>query len=163
MDTPDTPGAEAGELVPFDESFNDHIPALLAGEEIDPIVTNDTYGWLLTVYVPLYDQTGECKCYVCADIPMPDIVKNETTFVSRMIALLLGFFGAILATGVYLTNRSLVDPVKAMSRITKEFDYSTPEDRERTMAKVKRLNIQTGDEIETLYRALFTNTLETSD
>ena len=53
MDTPDTPGAEAGELVPFDESFEEFIPALLAGEEIDPIVTNDTYGWLLTVYVPL--------------------------------------------------------------------------------------------------------------
>ena len=163
MDTPETPGAEAGELVPFDESFEEIIPALLAGEEIDPIITNDTYGWLLTVYVPLYDQTGVCKCYVCADIPMPDIVKNETTFVSRMIALLLGFFGAILASGIYLTNRSLVDPVKAMSRITKEFDYSTPEDRERTMSKVKGLNIQTGDEIETLYRALITNTQETSD
>jgi HD-GYP domain-containing protein (c-di-GMP phosphodiesterase class II) len=163
MDTPDTPGAEAGELVPFDESFDAFIPDLLAGEEIDPIVTNDTYGWLLTVYVPLYDQTGACKCYVCADIPMPDIVKNETTFVSRMIALLLGFFGAILATGVYLTNRSLVDPVKAMARITKEFDYSTPDARELTMNRVKSLNIQTGDEVERLYRAFITNTQETSD
>ena len=163
MNTPDTPGAEAGELVPFDESFDAFIPDLLAGEEIDPIVTNDTYGWLLTVYVPLYDQTGACKCYVCADIPMPDIVKNETTFVSRMIALLLGFFGAILATGVYLTNRSLVDPVKAMARITKEFDYSTPDARELTMNRVKSLNIQTGDEVERLYRAFITNTQETSD
>ena len=163
MDTPDTPGAEAGELVPFDESFDAFIPDLLAGEEIDPIVTNDTYGWLLTVYVPLYDQTGACKCYVCADIPMPDIVKNETTFVSRMIALLLGFFGAILATGVYLTNRSLVDPVKAMARITKEFDYSTPDARELTMNRVKSLNIQTGEEVERLYRAFITNTQETSD
>ena len=163
MDTPDTPGAEAGELVPFDESFEEFIPDLLAGKEIDPIVTNDTYGWLLTVYVPLYDQTGACKCYVCADIPMPDIVKNETTFVSRMIALLLGFFGAILATGVYLTNRSLVDPVKAMARITKEFDYSTPDARELTMNRVKSLNIQTGDEVERLYRAFITNTQETSD
>ena len=79
------------------------------------------------------------------------------------IALLLGFFGAILATGVYLTNRSLVDPVKAMARITKEFDYSTPDARELTMNRVKSLNIQTGDEVERLYRAFITNTQATSD
>ena len=163
VDTPEVEGNEAGEIVPFDESFTEHIPALLAGEEIDPIVTDDTYGWLLTVYVPLYDQTGECKCYVCADIPMPDIARNETTFVSRMITLLLGFFGAILATGVYLTNRFLVDPVKAMSRITEEFDYSTPEARELTISKVRSLNIHTGDEIEALFKAFVRNTRETSE
>ena len=161
VDTAAMEGSEPGEIIPFDESFSDYIPELLSGEEIEPIVTNDTYGWLLTVYIPLYDEDGVCKCYVCADVPMPDIVKNETVFVSRMISLLLGFFGAILAMGVYLSNRFLVDPIKSMSKVTKKFDYATPESRERTIAKVSGLRIKTGDEIEDLHRALIRNTKDT--
>ena len=161
VDTEDVEGSEPGEIIQFDESFNEYIPSLLIGEEIDPIVTNDTYGWLLTVYIPLYDKDGNCKCYVCADVPMPDIVKNEMTFVSKMISLLLGFFGAILAMGVYLSNRFLVDPIKSMSKATKRFDYSTPEARDRTIAKISGLRIKTGDEIEDLHRALIRNTKDT--
>ena len=161
LDTPETPGEEAGTVIPFDASFTEFIPALLAGEEIDPIITDDTYGWLLTVYVPLYDDDGNCVCYVCADIPMPDLVRDEMMFMSKMISLLLGFFGAILAMGVYLSNRFLVEPIKAMSSVTKRFDYSTPESRGSTIAKVTGLKIKTGDEIEDLHRALVRNTKDT--
>ena len=162
LDTPEVEGNDPGAIVPFDDSFTDSIPDLLAGNPIDPIVTDDTYGWLLTVYIPVYDDYGNCKCYVCADIPMPDLVKNERTFVSKMISLLLGFFGAILAMGVYLSNRFLVEPIKSMSNVTKSFDYSTPEARDNTVALVSNLKIKTGDEIEDLHRAMTRNTKATA-
>ena len=51
VDTPDVPGSETGTVIPFDESFAPYIDDLLAGREIDPIITDDTYGWLLSSYV----------------------------------------------------------------------------------------------------------------
>ena len=63
IDTPDTPASETGEVIPFDESFAPYIDNLLAGREIDPIITDDTYGWLLSSYVPVYDSNNRCKCY----------------------------------------------------------------------------------------------------
>ena len=62
---------------------------------------------------------------------------------------------------VYLSNRFLVEPIKAMSSVTKRFDYSTPESRGSTIAKVTGLKIKTGDEIEDLHRALVRNTKDT--
>ena len=49
LDTDEVEGASAGELQEFDESFNELIPDLIAGKEIDPIISDDSYGWLLTV------------------------------------------------------------------------------------------------------------------
>ena len=163
IDTPDMEGSDPGDLVAFDESFSEYIPALLAGEEIEPLVTNDTYGWLLTAYVPVYDSEGNCKCYVATDIAMPDLVANVKIFAFKMVSLLLGFFGAILATGIYLANRVVVDPIKSMSGVTREVDYSTPDARIRTIEKVKSLGIDTGDEIEDLYRAFYRSAKNTNN
>ncbi|MBQ9607097.1 MAG: ECF transporter S component, partial [Lachnospiraceae bacterium] len=54
-DTEDAPGEATGNVIPFDEGFSEYVPALLRGEEVEPIVTNDTYGHLLTVYKAVYD------------------------------------------------------------------------------------------------------------
>ena len=44
LDTEDTPASEPGEVIPFDDSFEPLLPALLSGQTIDPIITDDTYG-----------------------------------------------------------------------------------------------------------------------
>ncbi|MBO6215269.1 MAG: PDC sensor domain-containing protein, partial [Lachnospiraceae bacterium] len=68
LDTADTPGGEPGDIIPFDDSFEPYIDDLLAGKEIEPIITNDTFGWLLTVYMPIYDSEGNTAAYACTDV-----------------------------------------------------------------------------------------------
>ena len=163
IDTPDTPGSETGEVIPFDESFGPYIEDLLAGREIDPIITDDTYGWLLSSYVPVYDSNNRCKCYVCVDVSMPNISEVERTFTFKITTLLMGFFITILTLSVYLAKRFIVTPVNNLAKVAGEFAYTDDEARKETLDSIKDLEIKTGDEIEHLYNAMAKTTRDTVD
>lgn len=78
------PTGEIGELVEFDESFLPFKDDLLSGEKIDNIESNDSYGWLLTHYEPIYDSSGKCVAYAGADVSMTEIhdyIKNFVNFI----------------------------------------------------------------------------------
>ena len=153
-------GAAPGEVIEFDESFADYIPALLKGEEIEPLITDDTYGRLLTVYKPVYDQNGVCRCYAAVDISMELISSYGYGFVARLISMLLGFFVLILAAGTWLVRHNLLLPVNTMAYCAGAFAYNSDEARVESVERLKDIDIRTGDEIENLYHALVKTTDE---
>ena len=153
LDTDDLPGEAPGTVVPFDESFGDYIPMLLAGEKVDPIVSDDTYGWLLTVYEPVYDSQGKCVCYAAADVSMDRLRLNERSFFTEMISLFLGFFILILAFVWQMVEYNIVLPVNTMAHRADGFAFSG-EFTEENVEKIRSLDIHTGDEIENLYRSI---------
>ncbi|MBR4210770.1 MAG: HD domain-containing protein, partial [Oscillibacter sp.] len=154
LDTDELSGEDPGAVVPFDSSFSDYIPALLAGEPIEPIVSNDTYGWLLTVYAPVYDDAGKCVCYAAADISMETLRNDELRFMAREISLFLGVFILILLAALWLTEEHVIAPVNAIARAAGSFAYDSEEARAENVEAVRALDIHTGDEIENLYRAI---------
>lgn len=153
LDTDDLPGAEPGDVIPFDESFYSYLPALLAGQPIDPIITDDTYGWLLTVYTPVYDANGVCKCYAAADISMTRLRAQELAFFVKEASLFLGFFVLILAAGLWMAKYNVILPVNSMALTAGAFAYNSAEERADSVERIRALNIRTGDEIESLYLA----------
>ena len=159
IDTPDTPGGEPGELVPFDESFADEIPALLAGERIEPLISDDTFGWLLTVYTPIYDADGACQCYMAVDVSMPKLMVNEVVFITQLLSLFLGFYALILSVSIAMAREYLIKPINAMASAAGEFAYNSEAARGDSVERIRSMDIHTGDEIENLYRAL-TKTVE---
>ena len=163
IDTPDTPGSETGTVIPFDESFAPYIDDLLAGNEIEPIITNDTYGWLLSAYVPVYNYRGQCRAYVCVDVSMPNIAEVERTFMFRNTTLLLGFLITVLTLSAYVAKRFIVSPVNSLAKVAGEFAYTNDEVRKETLDSIKQLEIKTGDEIEHLYDAMAKTTRDTVD
>lgn len=163
VDTPEIPGSETGEILPFDETFEPYIEDLLAGKPIDPIISDDAYGWLLSAYVPVYDDSGKCTAYVCVDVSMPDIADVEREFTFKISTLLLGFFLTVLTVCVYLAKRFIVNPVNKLAKLTGDFAYTNDAAREETLASIRELEIRTGDEIEHLYNALAKTTRDTVD
>lgn len=161
VSTPDTPASETGTVIPFDESFDDCIDDLLAGREIDPIITDDTYGWLLSAYVPVHDDHGKCTAYVCVDVSMPNVVEVERTFTFKMTTILMGFFIAILTLSVYFAKRFIVRPVNSLAKLAGEFAYTNNESRKEALDSIRDLEIKTGDEIEHLYDAMAKTTRDT--
>ena len=161
LDTDDLQGDPAGTIVPFDESFMELVPDLLDGKEIEPIITDDTYGWLLTVYQPVYDSAGNCVCYAAADVSMKQITDNERNFLVEELSLFLGFFILILIVVWELVEYNMVLPVNSMALSADAFAYNSEEAREVSLEKLRCLNIHTGDEVENLYRA-FVKTSEDS-
>lgn len=154
LDTAELEGSDPGELVAFDESFSELLPALLAGERIDPLITNDTYGWLLTAYEPVYNAAGECVCYAAVDISMGQLTLDVLNYLVRAVALYLGLFILILSVGMWLAEYSIVLPINSMSRAAGAFAYNTEHERSKSVDALRALDIRTGDEIEALYRAL---------
>ena len=163
VSTPDTPASETGTVIPFDDSFNDHIDDLLAGREIDPIITDDSYGWLLSAYVPIHDDHGKCTAYACVDVSMPNVAELERTFTFKMTTILMGFFIAILTLSVYFAKRFIVRPVNSLAKLAGEFAYTNDEARKETLDSIRFLEIKTGDEIEHLYDAMAKTTRDTVD
>ncbi len=108
LDTPDTTANDPGDVFPFDRSFFLYIDDLLAGESIEPVISDDTFGWLLTVYQPVYDSKGVCVAYAGADIPMENISKEDIHLVIRIVSFVFGAFVVILALALWLSEQGQI-------------------------------------------------------
>ena len=161
LDTPELEGADPGTLIDFDESFADYIPILLRGGTIEPLITNDTYGWLLTAYEPIYDAEGSCVCYAAADISMGQVTQEEITYLTRAVSLFFGIFFLILALGLWMAEYSVVLPINSMALTAGTFAYDNEKARSESVEHIAALDICTGDEIENLYKALAKTTEDT--
>ncbi|MCR5734593.1 MAG: HD domain-containing protein [Lachnospiraceae bacterium] len=160
LDTEGLEGEEPGTVIKFDEGFMDMLPALLAGEEIEPIITNDKYGWLLTVYEPVYDG-DRCVCYVGVDVAMSDLNIYNRDFMLKLTSLGLGFFILILSFSLWLAKFHIIFPVNTMAQAAGGFAYHSEEQRGQNVEELRSLHIHTGDEVENLYQAVL-KTTETS-
>ncbi|MBR1854958.1 MAG: HD domain-containing protein [Lachnospiraceae bacterium] len=154
LDTEELDGASLGELIAFDESFTELLPSLLAGENINPIITDDTYGWLLTDYEPVYDSEGRCVCYACTDINMQEVKLDRVRFLTKVMSLFIGFFILILVLCMWLSEYHLIYPLDAMTFAARKFAYDSEEALETGVERLQALEVSTGDEIENLYESL---------
>ena len=154
LDTEGLAGAELGEIIPFDDSFTELIAPLLAGEDIDPIVTDDTYGWLLTDYEPVFDSNGNCVCYACTDINMENVRLDRVRFLTKVATLFIGFFILILVFCMWLSDYHLIYPLDAMTFAARKFAFDSEEALGAGVERLESLQIATGDEIENLYESL---------
>ena len=159
-DTEDTPGMAPGEIVGFDDAFKEYLPDLLAGRPIEPVVSNETYGWLLTIYEPVYDSHGVCQCYAAVDINMDQINISGYQFLARVISLFFGFFIMILTIAIWMAEYNVILPINSMAVTASKFSFDTEEAREKSIKSVEALDITTGDEIENLYDELVKSTHE---
>ena len=153
-DTPNTPGGEPGDLVEFDEDFRALLPDLLAGREIEPVISSGQFGWLLTVYKPVYDSRGVCQCYVGVDVSMNHIIQNGYEFLARVVSLFFGFFLLLLTAGIWFAEYNIILPINALDIATEHSVYTSENARTETVSRIHELNIHTGDEIENLYHSV---------
>ncbi len=143
-----------GDLIPFDPSFEPLLPQLLAGEDIEPIISDDQYGWLLTVYKPLKNSSGKTVAYVAADIAMGEIIYDQAKFFIKLLSMFFGLSIIIMSIVLEMVNRGIVHPVNGMASASIHFAYNLEQSRLSSLQELDSLNIHTFDEIEYLYKAL---------
>jgi HD-GYP domain-containing protein (c-di-GMP phosphodiesterase class II) len=153
-DTADEPGSDPGDVVEFDDSFQKFLPTLLAGGEIEPVISNESYGWLLTVYTPLKNNSGETVCYLAADLSMDRVVSNERSFVAGVLSLFAAFFVLVCAITLWLARYGIVLPVNSIAHVSSNFLSDENSIHEESLASIEALSIRTGDEVENLYEAV---------
>ena len=147
---PDKPG----DRVAFNQGFAPVRENLLRGEHVEPIVTIDEYGWLLTAYEPLKNSAGNTVAYVGVDISMGDLIYEEAKFFIKLLTMFFGLSIIIMSIVLELVNRGIVHPVNRMAAASIHFAYSLEQGRVDSLIELESLKIRTFDEIEYLYKAL---------
>ena len=170
LDTDGVPGSAPGSLVEFDPSFEPYLPKLLAGEEIEPIISDDQFGWLLTVYRPIKNAEGKTVAYVAADISMESIVRDEAVFFIKLLSLFFGLSLIIMMVIIEVMKHGFVVPVNKMSYAAMKISGATMRanyaldmgdnldlsNMRKAVNDVASLGINAKDEIGHLYESLYT-------
>ena len=154
LDTEDVEASKINSVIEFDESFKVYLDDLLAGKPIDPIITDDTYGWLLTVYTPVYDSDGNCVCYAAADIEMDRVITDEITFIAKVLSLFLSVSVLILAVVIEVMNHDIITPINKMARAAGNLVFDDGKGQKESLAFLRDLGIKSEDEVGDLYRSL---------
>ena len=160
LDSEGTEGSKPGDVVEFDEAFMEYLPTLLAGGNIDPIISDETYGWLLTSYVPVYDSQGICRCYAAVDISMNDLRLQAQQFLIKLCVIFSCIFMIILLVAFWMAKYNLILPINKMANSASRFKRDNIETLEQSLSEISKLDIHTGDEIENLYRSFVAMTKE---
>ena len=165
IDTEDTPGERIGTMIPYGEEFEPYLPSLLVGDPVEPIITNDEHGFLLTVAEPVFDSNGVCQCYAIADVDVEKLIRNERSFLTELISVFLNFLIIICVFVIWLSNYHIIYPIRSITmqvdKISRTGD--TQDSSDKNVKKIRSLNIRTGDEIEQLYRAICDMTLNQTE
>ena len=147
-------GDKPGDIAPFDKNLTQtDIANLILGRPLRPIISDDEYGYLLTLYKPLYDSSGKCRCYAVVDYSMDIITDYMRTFTIKLIALFIGCFVFILTLSMAFIENHIILPVNTMAYCAQNFSYDI-ETRKEHIERIENLKIHTGDEIEHLYRSM---------
>ena len=156
LDTEDTPAYENGEKVEFEKAFEPYLPALFAGDPIDPIESDDISGWVLTVYEPIRNGEGVTVAYAGADVSMDYLSDYVKTYLLRLILVFSGFVVLILGYGLWVSDYSIVYPVGKMVSSVEDFVSGSGEQDtlDESVRSLRRLDIRTNDEIERLYESI---------
>lgn len=146
--------ADVGEIIPFDKSLEKYIPSFLAGKEIEPTFTRGTPKYLLTIFKPLYNAAGECVCYIAADISVSQIFKDQTTFLAKMLSLFFGVSVIIMSAILEYVKVSIIMPLNSLASATRQFAFDSDTGREKSLDRLKSVDIRSEDEFGNLYFAV---------
>ena len=145
-------------------------------DEMVYISNTKAFGWLSSAMVKLKDGTGKPYAVMCVDISMNNVMADRYHF---LIVVLLVVCVAMIASAlimVLLVSRFVVKPINQLSRAASSF-VSDREDEVTIKAydqlqykrdanvssALARLEIHTGDEIESLAEAIKTMEREIND
>ena len=165
LDTEDEPGYETGELVPFEEAFVPYLPHLFAGEELEPVESNDRFGWVISSYYPVRNADGITVGYVGADASLSYASEYVGKYALKTILVFSGFFSLILGYGLWVSEYHMIYPIGSMAKAISDFtlgdnDQATLDSKVR---KLRALDIHTNNEIEKLYNSLCKMASETTE
>lgn len=165
VDTDDATADKIGDFIPIESGFSSILPDLLAGEEVEPVITNDSYGNLLTAMKPVFNSNGECVCYAIADVDVEMLIKDKHSFLVEMITVFLSFLILICVFVIWLTDYHIIFPISSITMHIDRISNSgyTQKSLDRYVRKIQSLGVFTGDEIERLYQSICSMTVNQSE
>jgi response regulator RpfG family c-di-GMP phosphodiesterase len=155
----------AGHRYEYDAPFVEYLPTLLAGGNMSPIEHGNINNWTRSIYYPYKDASGEVVFYGIADVSITTMGLYMKDFAIRASCILLGFFVLVMAHNLWVTNVTMVYPIRSMAKRVDEFSNQSfeQEQLDDNVRDIRALKIETQDEVELLYNSICNMTLELSE
>ena len=165
FDTDEVQPYSTGELVPFDKEFEEFLPVLFDGKDIEPVESDNIFGWLLTIYKPVINDEGITVSYIGADVSMRYVAGYMGLFILKVFLIMAGFFIVIISYTIWSIGNNMSFPISAIAACVDRFSDSTEDQKslEENVKLIRSLNIHSGDEIQKLYDAICRMTLSQTE
>ncbi len=134
-------------------AFAPYVDTLLAGDDMPAMITDENYGYLISVFRPYKTDTGELLGYIAVDISMDAVAQDRQLYLRNCVIIMSIVTIIFAAIYVILFNILYVKPIKRMARATSEF-VSTRDDDKLVDSPISALRVKTGDELQLLCNSL---------
>lgn len=134
--------------------FADNAERMVRGERIEPLISDEEYGWLMSVYVPLTTSGGEPAGYVGVDILMNDVMDDLHSFAMRSILLMAVLTVGLSLVFIRVTSRSIAQPIRKLSYAAEKLVEEEQTGETMDTSIFSELSIRSKDEIGILYQSL---------
>ncbi len=149
-----------GEDYELEDDFVSNLDKLEKGEPIEPLMDNTKWGYLLTCSKPLIGSDGECKGYMLVDFNLSETKAEDQLFILKLFVVVFFFTLMVLFFAMKAVSRRITGPIEKMYNCLKSFRFETNNDSEENLERLRELDINTNPEIQSLYEALLSATLE---
>ncbi len=137
----------------YEGAFAENSERMARGERIEPLVSNEQFGWLMSVYYPMQTSLGEPAGYVGVDIQMTDVMNDLHSFAQRMILLMLALTVIISVILIRISSKTMAEPIKRLATAAEKLVVE--QSGEGTETNIfSQLTIRSRDEVGTLYESL---------
>ena len=104
-------------------------------------------------------------CYGVADVSITNMQDYMKSFSVKALFILLGFFILVIAHNLWVTNVTMVYPIRSMAKCVDDFSNLgyEQEQLDQNVRNIRVLEIETHDEVEQLYDSICTMTLNLSE
>ena len=169
LDTPGKDGGQApyrtGETIELEKGLTDYLTAVNAGAVPEPLETNDSWGWLITVAQPVRDSYGDTAAYAIAEVSVSDLRSYIKEFIIKTLLFVAGIIILAVFYELWITEMYSTYPISNLVYCIDSFADAGGDQAEldNNVRRIRRLDIRTGDEIERLYQAISKMTLNQAE
>lgn len=137
------------------EPFASMIDQLIGSSEpaFDTAYSEDD-GYLLSYAKPIFDSEGNYVASACVDFSMEEMHRQNIRFIVLLSIILVLAGAGIMALAIMEIRRMITNPLQSITAAVTNFKYDSESDRYNNLATIENLNLNTRNEIGTLYDAL---------
>jgi len=84
---------------------------------IGPVVSRGYWGWLMTIYKPLYDPDGKKVAFIGIDLDMTRAMQEMRVLDTKMLSIEFIIFSLLLALMYRIITQQVIDPVRRLQEM----------------------------------------------
>lgn len=135
----------------YEGTFQENAETFVHGGTVDPIISNQEYGWIISIVYPYYLE-DDFLGYVCVDISMDEVVQERQRYLLGSLVIMLSITAAFAVAYIFALNKQIVSPVNKMAKAATEF--VSAREGESGATTIAALDIETHDELQQLCDSL---------